>query len=114
MNKELSILQSYYRAMSSQDLHKTISFLDKNVRVCFQDEDKNWSGSTIALKKFEDMFKRWPSFHGSYSILKEDRKENYLEVKLACKFSCKLTNMTSNRDMIYHITESAIVYISHI
>jgi hypothetical protein len=114
MNKELLILQAYYKAMSSQDLYKTISFLGEDVRVSFPEEDKNWCGSLIALEKFEGMFKKRPTFQGSYSILEKDRTKDYLEVKVACKFSCKLTNMSSNRNMIYHITEKAIVYIAHL
>ena len=35
MKKELSILQAYYKAMSSQDLNKAVSFLSDDVRVCF-------------------------------------------------------------------------------
>lgn len=100
--------------MSLQDLNKTISFLDPNVRVCFPEEDRNWCGSLIAFKKFEEMFKKWPTFKGTYSILTKNYKENYLEIKLACKFSCQQTNMTSDRDMIYHITNTAIAYISHL
>lgn len=114
MNKELSILQDYYKAMSSQDLHKTVSFLGEDVRVCFPEEDKNWRGSLMALEKFEGMFKKRPTFKGSYSILAKDRTKHYLEVKVACKFSCKLSKMFSNRDMIYHITEKEIVYIAHL
>lgn len=114
MSKELSILQNYYRAMSCQDLDKTISFLDRNVRVCFPQEDKNWCGSLIAFTKFQNMFKKWPTFQGTYSILTKSRTKDYLEIKLACKFSCKRKNMNSNRDMIYHITDSAIVYIAHL
>lgn len=114
MNKELSILQSYYKAMSSQDLNKIISYLDKDVHVCFPEKDRNWCGSLIALKKFEDMFKKWPSFQGTYSILSKNSNKSYVEVKLACNFSCKLTNMVSKRDMIYRITEDTIIYIAHL
>lgn len=114
MIKELSILQAYYKAMSSQDLHKTVSFLSEDVRVCFPEEDRNWRGSLMALNKFKDMFKKRPSFQGSYSILAKDRFKDYVEVKVACEFSCKQTKMSSNRDMIYHITENSIVYIAHL
>jgi ketosteroid isomerase-like protein len=114
MKKELSILQAYYNAMSSQDLKKTVSFLSDDVRVCFPEEDRNWCGSGAAREKFGGMFKKRSTFQASYSILTQKRTKGYLEVKVACKFSCEQTNMSSNRDMVYHITENAIVYIAHL
>lgn len=114
MKNELSILQAYYNAMSSQDLKKAVSFLSNDVRVCFPGEDRNWCGSGAAREKFGGMFKKRPIFQASYSILTQKRTKGYLEVKVTCKFSCEQTNMSSNRDMVYHITENAIVYIAHL
>jgi ketosteroid isomerase-like protein len=114
MEKELSILQAYYNAMSSHDLQRAVSLLSDDVRVCFPEEDRNWCGSDAALEKFEGMFTDRPTFQASYSIKAQKRCKGYLEVKTASEFSCEQTNMSSCRSMVYHITESSIVFIDHL
>ena len=117
-----AVITEYYSAMNQHCLDQVLSYLHQDVLVTFPEEERNWQGVEVAREKFSGMFQRMPSFTGRFEVLSEDtvvhddQSDDWNEyiIKVACHFTCKVTESDSSRNMVYHIRQKLIEKIHHL
>lgn len=117
------LLSSYYQEMNNHNVDGAVSYLDDDIIVTFPENERNWNNKVNAQQKFQLMFERMTTFHGTFDVTDcklihtDDNIDNIIiNITANCRFTCTSSNSDSSRTMVYKISQlsSKIVQIDHL